>query len=418
MTGALSRPSGTVRSAPRAPTRGRLSESEVRLYGWYLVVVAKLVVVVTFHVWSLSVGRGGLGPVVIGGDDGDLYLYVAEYIANTGVAPAYGVYVWPVLVGEIMAVTGIRGTLVFKAILFVASLLGAWVGVRLLRRLSADVLRRPAPAFAEVVVAGALVLFPSTLWIASYSIYRDAVIYALAVVAVYAAYEVLVGRKRAYLLLFVPTVWALFQFRWYAAVAVGVGALLWFPLTGGLRRDALRRLAGVAAVGGVFAAAVQFGLIGEIQEVIVAREYFEIVGGGSNIGVSYSRSNVATWPFLFLYSFASNVLGPLPNQISGFNTVVGFVLEIPLLSFVLWRVARSPVTRQPGPLLLVSVAVCWFVLIAIYNDNVGTALRLRVFGYQFLFLVAVLDGVARRASRRPARGSATRAYVRPPAQPA
>ena len=368
--------------------------------GWSFVVLAKLIVVVAFHLWSLSVGRRGLGAIVLGGDDGDLYLLMAETYANTGFFPYRDVYyLWAHIGGEIMAQTGWRGTLPFKAILLAASLLTAVVGVRLLRMLAADVLGRHLPAWAEVTAASALLLFPSTLWVSSYSIYRDAVIYALAMISVYTAYRVLVRRERQMLVLFVPAVLLLFEFRWYAAVAVGVGMMLWLARTGGVRRRGMTMLVSGVLVVVALAVSIRLGLFEALQRNIEMREYFEQTGAGSNIGVSYVRSPVWQWPGLYLYSLASNMLGPLPNQISGLTTVMAFVLEIPLLAFVLWRVARSPLRRRPEVLLLLIVPAVWFALIAIYNDNVGTALRLRVVGYQFLFLVVILDAVARSRHR-------------------
>lgn len=388
----------------------KLNASEVRLYGIALVVLVKTVVVFFFHLWSVSVGRRGLSPSVIGaGDDGDFYLRVAEQVARTGEV-AQGLptpWLWPSLIGRLMYHTGWGGTVPFKVILFAASLGTAWVGILLLRLLAADVLRARVPARIEVALAGLLLLFPSMLLVTSYSIYRDAVIYFLAMTSVYFVYRVLVRREWAYGIPLALSAWSLFEFRWYAAVAVGVGALLWFPLTGGRTRGTLWKLSGVVATFAILGVAIQFGLLDAIQENLEVRDTFEVMGGGSNIGVSYTASSIVLWPFLYVYSFLSNAIGPLPNQINGLNTLLGFVLEVPVLLFVLWRVVKSRVSRQPGPVLILVIALCWFALIAIYNDNVGTALRLRIVGHQFLFVVAALDAVY-RSRLRAARPRATR----------
>lgn len=387
----------------------KLSASEVRLYGIYLVLVVKTAAVLFFHLWSVSVGRRGLSPSVIGGgDDGDFYLRVAEQVARTGEV-AQGLpnpWLWPGLIGRLMYYTGWQGTVPFKVVLFAASLGTAGVGVLLLRLLAADVLRARVPARVEVALSGLLILFPSTLMVTSYSIYRDAVIYFLAMTSVYFVYRVLVRREWRYWVPLAVSAWGLFEFRWYAAVAVGVGALLWFPLTGGRTRATMWKVGGVVATFATFGVAVQFGLLGAIQENLEVRDTFEVLGGGSNIGISYTGSSVFLWPLLYVYSFLSNAIGPLPNQINGLNTLMGFILEVPALLFVLSRVVKSRVSREPGPGLVLIIALCWFALIAIYNDNVGTALRLRIVGYQFLFVVAAFDAVyrARLRAARPRAG--------------
>ena len=390
------------------------NEWNVRFFGWTAVIVVKVVVVVAFHLWSLSTGRGGLAPVVVGGgDDGEYYLAVAEQIANTGATPLFVTSVWPVVVAELMRVTGWPGVLVFKLLLLSASLGTAVVGVRLLRMLTADVYRARAGAAAEVQLAALLTLFPSTLWVSSYSIYRDAVIYFFVMVSVYGVYRWLVRGDRRALVAFSLAMWGLIAFRWYAAVTVGAGALLWMLLSRG-RPETLvkRRLAAVAVLSAAVGVVVASGQMSFFTNALSSRDLFESTGAGSNLGLSYSGSSVFVWPAIYLYTFATNVLGPLPNQIDGATTLAGFVLEVPLLAFCLWRVIRSPLSRTGPALLLLAVASVWFMLIAIYNDNVGTGLRLRVVGYQLVFVVVASDlAVARvraRAQRRRRRGARAR----------
>lgn len=383
----------------------RVSEWDIRFFGWSAVVVAKVAIVVAFHLWSHSVGRGGLAPVVIGGgDDGDYYLAVAEQIASTGTTSLIVTSVWPVMVAEVMRVTGWPGVPAFKLLLLIASLGTAVMGVQLLKMLAADVYRARPGAAAEVQLAALLTLFPSTLWVSSYSIYRDAVIYFLVVVSVYGVYRWLVRRERRALFVLCLAMWGLVAFRWYAAVAVGAGALLWMLLSHGRPETLTKRRLGAAAVlsaaGGVVVAS---GQIEFFAYALSSRDLFQSTGGGSNLGLSYSESNVLLWPAIYLYTFATNVLGPLPNQIDGATTLAGFVLEVPVLAFCLWRVVRSPLSRTGPARLLLAVALVWFMMIAIYNDNVGTGLRLRVVGYQLVFIVTALDLAVSRSRARSRR---------------
>lgn len=390
------------------------------LLGWAALIAARAGVGVAFHAWSLARGRHGLAPVVIGGDDGDYYLFAAEWIAETGQLPDFVPSLWPVLVGWLMEATGWRGVLPFKVLLFIASVGTAVVGVRLLRLVMADTLGRRPGTGAELVTAAALMLFPSTLWVSTYSIYRDAVIFFLTLASVYVSYRVLVRKRSLDLPLLAATLGGLAVFRWYAALAVAAGAVAWMLLTGGTGRDRWkRRLAAALLVVAAASFVVASGYLGHVEGMLASRDLYESQEGGSNLGLSYSQSSPWTWPAIYAYTFLTNVLGPLPNQIDGVTTAMGFVFEVPLLAFVLWRVLRSPLRRRREVQLVLAVALVWFLLIAIYNDNVGTGLRLRVVGYQLLFVVAVADHERRRLGRlaRRAASRSPRTYraAAPPA---
>ena len=380
--------------------RGR--EWDVRFFGWAALIVAKVAVVVLFHVWSVSAGRGGLAPVVVGGgDDGEYYLAVAEQITKTGSTSLFITSVWPVMVAEVARATGWSSILVFKLFLLGASIGTALVGVRLLQALTADVYQARPGAVAEVRLAALLLFFPSTLWVSSYSIYRDAVIYFLFALSVYGAYRWVVRRERRAVVVFSVAMGGLVVFRWYAAVTVGAGAVLWMLLSGGRPETLVKRRLGAAAViAGAVGLVVASGQVAFFANALSSRDLYEATGGGSNLGLSYSGSSVLLWPVVYLYTFVTNVLGPLPNQIDGATTLTGFILEVPLLAFCLWRVVRSPLLRSRHAQFLLAVAFVWFALIAIYNDNVGTGLRLRVVGYQLIFVVTALDLAVARSRPR------------------
>ena len=253
------------------------------------------------------------------------------------------------MIGHLMRVTGTRGTLPFKAVLLLASLATAWVGVRLLRLLSYDLLRYRPSGRGEALAVAAFVLFPSTLWVTSYSIYRDAVIYLLAMASVYAVYRVYVRRERGFAVLAVLSVTALVGFRWYAALAVVGGLVAWFLLVGGGGRRFYVRLFGLLVAVLVVLYVLLQGLVEQVVGYVEFRTlYFEQTEAGSNIGVSYSRASPWLWLPLFAYSLVSNVIGPLPHQINSGTTLAGFLLEVPLLGLVIWRVARSPLSRRAG----------------------------------------------------------------------
>lgn len=352
-----------------------------------LLLLVKLVIVVAVHVWSVEVGMGGMNPVVLGGDDGVLYRQIANYVAETGQLP-WAPSVWPLFVGLLMHYSGLKGLFLFKAFLFVASVLMLVYGLRLLERLSWEATRRRPSASAEAVVLVLLSLFPTVVYYGSFSIYRDLVIYALYLASAYYGYEVFVGRRRGAVGL-VLALGALFAFRWYAAVAFVLGTVGWLGLVGlqhSRRRGAI--LGAGAVVGGILVVLLlRMDFFANFTHYLRFRETFEYQAGGSSMGIDFGEASLFELPVLYAYSFLSNVAGPLPNQVNSASTLVGFVLEVPLIVYALYRVWRGRVRKTPGGRYLLLLALAWFALTAIYNDNLGTALRLRILGMQLVFLL-------------------------------
>ena len=378
-----------------------------------LVVLVRFALVVFVHVWSVEVGAGGLSPIVLGGDDGFLYSQIADYVAETGDLP-WAPSVWPLAVGLLMHWTGLRGLFLFKAFLFAASVLLLVYGLRLLDRLSWEATRRPPSARAQGAALALLGLFPTVVYYGSFSVYRDLIIYALYLACAYYGYEVFVRRGRGVVGLAVALA-VLFAFRWYAAVGFVVGTAAWLGLVG-LRQSRRRGtvLAAGAALGvGLVVLLVRMDFFANFERYLTFRETFEVLGGGSSMGIDFGEASLWELPFLYVYSLVSNVAGPLPFQVNSLSTLAGFVLEVPLISYALYRVARGHVRRTPGGRYLLLLALAWFALTAIYNDNLGTALRLRVLGMQLVFLLFACElWVAQLARRRRDRRRAARPLVR------
>ncbi|MDT0631810.1 hypothetical protein RQM47_07585 [Rubrivirga sp. S365] len=383
-----------------------------------LIALAKLAVVIFVHVWSVDVGMGGLSPIILGGDDGITYRRIAGHVAETGRLPG-APNVWPLAIGLLMHWMGLRGLFLFKAFLFVASVLVLVYGLRLLDRLSWEATRQRPSVRSQAVTLVLLGLFPTVVYYGSFSIYRDLMIYASYLACAYYGYEVFVRRARGGIGL-VISLGGLFAFRWYAAVAFVAGTVAWLGVVG-LRQS--RRKGAILASGAalgllMLALLVRMNFFADFMHYLRFRQTFEAMEGGSTLGIDFA-SATTPWGFLALYaySFVSNAVGPLPFQVNSLSTLVGFVFEVPVIAYALYRVFRGQVRKTPGGRYLLLLALAWFGLIAIYNDNLGTALRLRVLGMQLVFLVFACElwvAQLRRRSltaRRQARPAALVAQV-------
>jgi hypothetical protein len=119
---------------------------------------------------------------------------------------------------------------------------------------------------------------------------------------------------------------------------------------------------------------------------------------GSNLRISFTGKNpIQAFP-LYVYSLLSTIIGPLFWQIRTVSNALNFLIEIPLLSYVGYHLWVRRAAFNPACTFLVFQAFVWFAMIAFSNDNLGTASRLRVLGWQCLFIVfAYLFPRARRA---------------------
>jgi hypothetical protein len=374
------------------------------------VLCFRYAMLVTFHFWSIAVDRGGLAPNPSGIDDGDYYWALAQALADGWDTDSANVF--PVVLGWMMRVTDIREIFFYKHLNFIVGLAVIAAAVGLYRVFVPMAQRR-----SEMFLILFLGLYPSALVFEHVSLYRDGWIFLLHMLA---------------LLIFMRTKWqhplwalagltgiaaalgALATFRWYAALATVLGAMLWL-LWRRLGRLGVRHATGLISGGFLVALALvipvvysgAFGLF-DSELLLRALDYRsgETGSSGSSIGISFRNVNSITVVPVFLYSVASNVWGPLPWQARSLNTLAAFLVEssvMLLLSFFILRWRRR---SNPQIAFLTFQAAAWFAAIGFFNDNLGTGLRLRVLGWHVLL---VLCAVLRDSAQEPMAHSLNRA---------
>jgi hypothetical protein len=148
----------------------------------------------------------------------------------------------------------------------------------------------------------------------------------------------------------------------------------------------------VFAISGVY-----FKMSGNFQMFLEYRNNYHLYSpeAGSNLGIKlmeylegdlsfYKASGFAV---NYIYSFASNVFGPLPNQITSPKMV--FALGEGFVVFALFfYVLKNLKSLNLWGRLLAVQSIVWFSVIALSNDNIGTAMRLRVPGVLLLLVLA------------------------------
>lgn len=419
----------------------RLTRAELRTLVFVLLVRAAYFAVL--HLAPVST-RESLTP------DARLYLRTAQDIA-AGHRPDSVDNNFPVIVGHLMRWTGmpvsgpfeLLGAIGAAATVFLALWLHHLVrdGARADAGTDGRVDRAPAalpssddagergwwtrlrarwPARRLLILA--IGLYPSSIVFSSTGFIRDGWIYVLALLAV---------------TLFAAAIWsgpsvrpgllagtgvagsALGFLRGYAAAALVVGLGLWLltePRIPVGRRLLRSRIAGLTALGVVAASwlVLRNHLDVRLRSLAAIADYrskYLDAVSSSNMGIDFRNVSPARFVLLYAQSLLGNTIGPLPYQVRS-TVLAGFFLEAAALTVcgvVLLRWCRrlGPRTR-----FLVMQAVAWFALIALFNDNLGTAARLRVPAWTLLLiaLAAVLRDVA---SDPPERARSVVVPVRP-----
>jgi len=349
-----------------------------------LLTLVKLAVSLLLYTLSVAGGGIGLSPLIAGGDDGTYYVESARAILE-GRLPGI-----PTFFSYVVAfVFGAFGENVLAIRLLN---LGAGVGLLLLLLL---LLRHVVPNEAvrprsRMSLALLVTLYPSLLLFESISIYRDVWIGLLYVLTL--MLTMLIARSTrpirtlALVAVALSSLGALALFRWYAALAVILSITAWFVL-GGVRRGGARTVRRTVVLATLGVTALMAWRPSFLAPLLTFREQYEATGAGSNLGLSFTEVGVMVVPVVYLYSVISNILGPLPWQISGALGALLMLVELPLLLVVGTTIYVKRPLLSSAEWYLVLNAVVWFLLIGFFNDNIGTAARLRIPGWLLLLLV-------------------------------
>lgn len=390
-----------------------------------MVFIIRIALLLVIHHWSMASGREGFSPLFKSGDDGGFYYYSALDIADGSDVSVVNLY--PRLLGYAMRVTGVTDIFPHKLVnclIGCGSVLLALAVYRLLAESRSRRGRDPFDARAATLVIVLVGLFPSEVMFTTVSLLRDAWIYVLHLLAVYFCLLWLRSRSVQGKLAIAPLLVALLAllqgFRWYACMSVLIGIAIWAAAEtlSCLRR---RQASVQPAVILVAVLSVVVWVAGSqdispgserLQSLQEYRSGWETSDAGSNMRVDLTTTRGPILVPLYAYSFVSNVFGPLPFQVNSIQTLLVMLIETPVLVMVATLIWRKRRYLKRESMFLLCQAIAWFVLIAYFSDNLGTAARLRVIGWNCLFivyahLVSVTRPVRCRTAATPSAAAAT-----------
>ena len=124
------------------------------------------------------------------------------------------------------------------------------------------------------------------------------------------------------------------------------------------------------------------------KDAINYRDYsFSRFTGGSQMWINLDQPFFGMFLINYLHSYVGNLLGPLPWHISGKSTLICFFVETLPMVFILKYLWNKRKTLHIVQKYVLFHAFVWVGLIAVSNDNIGTATRLRVVAWILILIV-------------------------------
>jgi hypothetical protein len=328
--------------------------------------------------------KQGFIDIYSSGNDSNLYHRYATYEINS--APNF----WPVVLRTLNDY-GLYDRNMISVLIFGSTVtLIPWLVAKILRNETSPGVRGPARLVPSTIVLIALI-YPYVLLV-SLDLYRDIPMLVITLVALLAAQKYFAARavpRLGYLGLFVLVSYVAYLFREY----LGASLVLSFGLAIVLNR--FKVTPAKILIASLFAVATAhfFGLF---DSIITYRGELGFETGATSFGLGLVGTSVPAFFGKFLLSFSYQVLG---LYVTGFALLVFFFLEsVPVLFMIKQILAGSKYISSYCRFVFIFGLIYSFVWV-IGNDNMGTALRLRIPTYFTILLVFGLVAQSRLAAQ-------------------
>jgi hypothetical protein len=376
------------------------------LYWGLTALVVRLIAGVLIHVYSLDNGFDGFFPLAAGADD--VTYWRAALIGASGVAIDFKANLYPYILVVLFSLTG-PSLLLGKFLNILAAAVSVWIGVMIAHELTGEMPYSWRSRYHPVNLTGLLLtVYPSGLFYST-QLLKDSITIMLGLWGLYLSILIFRSKRKGYWLWWGISLMALYPFRGYAALALGMAVLIYMAI-GWRARPRLKWFVISCVI--VFAAVVpwllgkgwfatgQFMALFSTEELASFRQS-SYSNGGSSIRVSLDFHNPASLLIAYLYSLVTVVLGPFPWQIRAAGQAVALPEAVGIwVLFPIWiRGVWDIIKRRGGEeQILVIFATLLCAMIAIFSDNIGANTRLRILPWSAFCIFAAL-----RLSRKRAR---------------
>lgn len=369
-----------------------------------------LIITTTIFLISLNTGNEGVSIRIFGGgDDGYFYWKQAQNIADGNEWIRTSIY--PLIIGYLIKITGIKSVYViriFNYCGFILLVLFSRCLIKIQYLENNKSLNYKYNYKSVILLLLIFLLYPSLQMNVNLSIYRDIWIYTLYLLSLILSIKLLFCKKNKLLnFSFLSIIlWLLSEFRHYALLSFILSILVYF-IKKKLNKSNKSILL-VFILIGVFI--IYYNYFIDLKIPIVNMSFTDVLKyrnrglyknpGGSQMFINLEQPNFLLFVLNYIYSYIGNLLAPLPWHIKNLSTLFVFFTETIPMFFILiflWK-TRKTMSHIQKYILLHSFV--WISLIAVSNDNIGTATRLRALAYLMILNVFVVNYVKHKYKRK------------------
>ena len=362
-----------------------------------LLGIMRLIIFLVVHYWSTINGNAGFSPIDLGGDDGKFYFEEALIVVENKDTET-ALFFFSKFIASAMWFFGTRDVFFLKSFNTVLVFILLFISYQLIKLILNS--QKVFKINSYYIYIGILLigLYPSSIAFTTISLFRDGYIYVLHLTVLYFIIKSLILKYRfgffinsIFTIIFIVL---LSQFRWYTVISIIVGFTFWVAynaIINGKKRGTFFKsifqitLLVFSVITIIFSSDVIFGI--PFTRLLEYRDGFSSINATTNLGISFNYSNPFSFITSYLYSFISNVFGPFPWQLSSPASLLVFLLETPVFIYIsikCWSLRKY--FGEYGWLVFFQ-ALSWFLLISFSNDNIGTSARLRVIGWNCIFIL-------------------------------
>lgn len=371
-----------------------------------VVILMYFVVTTLIYFVSRHLGSDGVSLRLFGGgDDGYFYWEQAKNVAAG--RPAKLTSIYPLIIGYLVKFSGVQDVYVIRLFNFFGFAFLIAISYSLLNMVTDSLVGFSDPSIkydARTYLLLLFLVYPSLQINANLSIYRDIWIYALFLLSTTLSARLIFwnSNRTLYLILLLLSLWLLGAFRNYALLSFLI-AMAMHCVYSKLKRPVITIGILLFSLGFYYTFLIDYTVPivnMSLRDVLAYRlSFIAEHPGGSQMWIRLDQPSFVSFLSSYIYSYVGNLLGPLAWQITGWSTLLVFFVEtIPMLG-VLWFLWKNRSVLSKVQRYVLSQGFVWIGFIAISNDNLGAATRLRAVGWIPILIVFVSVYCSRKATR-------------------
>ena len=330
---------------------------------WALVVATFLFKLIYFFYYKILI----TGTVFGGGNDADYYHFFAinDY--------QFAVNFWPVILRYLNEI-GLYNRDIIATINFVLSLTLLPILYYKLVKIKTDEMT-PVKAGSYFII----IFYPSIFYF-TVDIYREILMFTILLLSLLLykkIFEVNFARRNIYFLIYIALAYFAYSLRVYLGFALGLTPFVYLFLS-----KTKKYFKVWLAI--YFLVLILINFFGGIDEILDYRENFLISASrsGATLGISLIDQN----PIMFFFYYCLSIMGQLFGlYLVNLNAVLVFFLESLPFIFACVYISKNIKFMTKFAVFLLTFFVIYSTIWLLGNDNLGTAVRLRIPSYLSIF---------------------------------